>query len=98
MKITEKVLEIMPLAQGTSGRTGDNWYNQELVLETEERYPKQIAMTFKGANVKKLEGLEKGDKVEVTFDIESHKYNERYYTQLLAWELKVVEKAAPSEV
>lgn len=92
MELIEKVLKVMPREEGTSKKTGDQWFSQDLVLITNERYPKEIALTYKGANVKLLDNLKEGDKVKVTFDIESHESKGRYYTSLLAWKLEVVEE------
>ena len=69
MKLQNKVHKVMPMQQGTSQRTGELWQSQDLILITEERYPKEQAFTFKGANCKKLDNLQPGDLVELTYDI-----------------------------
>lgn len=90
MKITNKVHKIMPMQQGTSQRTGELWQSQDLILITDERYPKEQAFSFKGANCKKLDNLLPGDLVEVTCEIDSHEVNGRYFTTLFAWEVTVL--------
>ena len=90
MKITNKVHKIMPMQQGTSQRTGELWQSQDLILITDERYPKEQAFSFKDANCKKLDNLLPGDLVEVTCEIDSHEVNGRYFTTLFAWEVTVL--------
>ena len=94
MKITNKVHKIMPMQQGIGSRTGEPWQSQDLILITDERYPKKQAFTFKGANCKKLDNLIPGDLVEVTCEIDSHEVNGRYFTTLFAWEVNIL-SAAP---
>lgn len=93
MKVTNKVHKVLPMQQGVGQKTGDAWQSQDLVLITEERYPKEQAFTFKGANCKKLDNLVPGDLVEVTYEIDSHEHNGRYYTSLFAWEVTVLNPA-----
>lgn len=94
MKITNKVHRVMPMQQGVSSRTGEPWQSRDLILITEERYPKEQAFTFKNANCKKLDNLISGDLVEVTCEIDSHEVNGRYFTTLFAWEVTIL-SAAP---
>lgn len=74
-----------------SSKTGDTYYSRDLIVETEEQYPKEIALTFKGANCKLLDTINPGDTVEVTFDIQSRESNGRYYTTLTAWKLDIIQ-------
>ncbi len=93
MKISNKVHKIMPMQQGIGSRTGEPWQSQDLILITDERYPKEQAFTFKGANCKKLDNLIPGDLVEVTCEIDSHENNGRYFTSLFAWEVTILSAA-----
>ena len=90
MKIKEKVVEILP-TQSFQSKQGDTLYSRDLVVETDEKYPKKIALTFKGANCNLLDAVHEGDIIEATFDIESRKVNERYFTTLTAWKLTIIE-------
>ena len=90
MKIKEKVLEILPMIS-INTKNEDIIYQRDLVVRTDKQYPKDIALTFKGANCKLLDAVQPGDTVEVTFDISSRKVNDRYYTTLTAWKINIVE-------
>ena len=93
MKIKEKVVEIMQ-TQSFQSKQGDTLYSRDLIVETDEKYPKKIALTFKGANCNLLDAVHEGDIIEATFDIESRKVNDRYFTTLTAWKLTIVESPA----
>ena len=92
MTITEKVMKVMPIAEGTK-KDGDKWYSRDLVLVTDDRYQNEMAFTFKGGNVHLLDAVAPGDRVKVTFDINSRLVNDRYFTTLLAWKIDIEEKA-----
>ena len=89
MKLREKVNKVMSTTTYTD-KNGDVHYNRDLILITEEAYPKEIAVTFKDGNCKLLDALNPGDIVEVTLDIQSREYNGRYFTSLNAWKLDII--------
>lgn len=98
MKLKEKVFEVMPMEQYTD-KNNELRQNRDLVLITDEQYPKKIACTFKGANCKLLDVLKEGDIVEVTFDIRSVKSEKtgRYFTSLDAWKLDIVQSVVDDQ-
>lgn len=91
MKIKETVKKVLPMTSFQSKTSGDTFYQRDLILVTDEQYPKEIALTFKGANCKLLDVINPGDTVEVTFDISSRESNGRYYTTLNAWKLDIIQ-------
>ena len=92
MVIKEKVKKVMDMESYTD-RNGELRQSRDLILETEEQYPKEIALTFSGANCKLLDALNVGDTVEVTFDIRSvpSETTGRYFTSLNAWRLNIIQ-------
>ena len=100
MKIKQTVKKVLPMTSFQSKTSGDTYYQRDLILVTDEQYPKEIALTFKGANCKLLDVINPGDTVEVTFDISSRESNGRYYTTLNAWKLDIIQcvlnNAAPA--
>lgn len=93
MTIQEQVSKVMPIIEGTSTKTGDKWYSRDLILVTNDRYQKEMAFTFKGGNVHLLDAVAPGDRVEVSYDIESREANGRYFTTLFAWKINILSKA-----
>lgn len=92
MKIREKVKKVMEMESYTD-RNGELRQSRDLILETEEQYPKEIALSFAGANCKLLDVLNPGDLVEVTFDIKSapSQTTGKYFTRLNAWKLDIIQ-------
>ena len=92
MKIREKVKKVMDM-ESYNNRNGELRQSRDLIVETEEQYPKEIALSFSGANCKLLDVLNPGDVVEVTFDIKSapSQTTGKYFTRLNAWKLDIIQ-------
>lgn len=87
MEILAKVFEVLPLEEGTS-KNGKQYKSQVLALQLEGMYTRYLALTFKNDNVKKLEGIIPGERVLVTFDVDSQKVGDKYFNNVTAWNLK----------
>lgn len=83
MEITGKIIFDLPEQNGTS-KAGNQWRKKEYVLETEETYPKKIHFDFFGDRVDQFR-LTVGQRVRLSFDIESREYNGRWYTSIRGW-------------
>ena len=85
LEITGKLYKVLAEQTG-SGKNG-NWVKQEFVIETTEQYPKKICCSAWGDKVAALKGLQPGDMIKVSFNVESREYNERWYTDIRAWKI-----------
>lgn len=83
MEIQGKIIQTLPLQQGTS-KAGNAWKKQEYVLETFDAYPKKVKFDFFGDRVDQFP-LSLGDTVTVSYDLESREFNGRWYTDVRAW-------------
>lgn len=83
MEIKGKIIQVLPLAQGTS-RAGNPWKKQEYVLETHDQYPRKVKFDFFGDKADQFP-LAIGDEVTVSFDLESREFNGRWYTDVRGW-------------
>jgi hypothetical protein len=90
MEISGKIIQIMPELTG-NGRNGQ-WRKQEYILETVGNYPKKVCLTVWGDSIDQF-GIQQGDQVNASIDIESREYNGRWYTDVKAWK---IEKAVSS--
>ena len=88
LSITGKVVQILPIQQGTSQRTGNPWQLKTFILETQEQYPRKIAVEMFGEDKIKANPCEVDDIVTVSFDIESREFNGRWYTSVRAWKVQ----------
>lgn len=83
MEVVGKIIQVLPLRQGTS-KAGNPWKTQEYVLETEESYPRKICFDFFGDKADQYP-LAAGDRVRLSFDIESREYQGRWFTSIRGW-------------
>ena len=86
LDITGKLVQVMPVQSGTSARGG--WSKQEFVIETEEQYPKKVCISLWGDKLKDLEGVQQGETITVSVNIESREFNGRWYTDVRAWRIQ----------
>ena len=84
MEITGKIIVVLPPQSGVS-QAGNNWKKQEYVLETEETYPKKVHFDFFGERADQYNWIKIGDRIRLSFDIESREYNNRWYTSIRGW-------------
>ncbi|MDR1054519.1 MAG: DUF3127 domain-containing protein [Prevotellaceae bacterium] len=86
LDITGKLLQVMPVQGGTSTR--GNWSKQEFIIETQEQYPKKVCISLWGDKLKDLEGMQPGEALTVSVNIESREFNGRWYTDVRAWRIQ----------
>lgn len=92
-----KLIRILNVDSGVA-RSGNPWKKQEFVVETHDQFPRKICFTLFNDKVSLLSGLAEGNELEVSFDVESREYNNRWYHNLNAWKVEQVgEKEAVKE-
>lgn len=97
LEITGRVSQILQEVTG-QGRNGE-WKKQEFILETEEQYPKKVCIEAWGDKSDIVKGLNQGEKVTASINVESREFNGRWYTNVRAWRIeKVQDEAAPGEI
>ncbi|NQU54078.1 MAG: DUF3127 domain-containing protein [Bacteroidetes bacterium] len=82
------VIEVMQPESGVSA-AGKEWKKQEFLIETEGQYPKNIAFTLFGDRTDLLMKVWAGLTVDVSFNLESKKYNGRWFHSANAWKIIV---------
>ncbi len=96
MEFTGTVFKIMPEIKGTSAR-GD-WQRQEVIFEMMDgAYARKVAVTFFNKPTE-VAGLTLGASYNVSFNVESREFNDRWYTDVRAWRIMPATdaSAAPS--
>lgn len=83
MEVIGKIIVALPEASGTS-KAGNQWKKRSYVLETLDNYPTKIAFEFFGERADQYP-LSVGDEVKLSFDIDSHEYNGRWFTSIRGW-------------
>ena len=88
LELNGTIKKIMPIVEGIS-KAGKAWKKAGFVVTTEGDYPKDVAFSVFGEE--KVDNLIKfnkvGQRVDVSFNVESREYNDKYYTDLQAWKI-----------
>ena len=87
MNIKSKLIKVLPLQSGT-GKNGE-WKKQDIIVETEGQYSKKICISIWGDKIDDAV-LQEGNLLDISFDIESREYNEKWYTNIKAWKITLV--------
>ena len=84
MQIKGTVTHLLPVQSG-QGKNGNEWKKDGFVIQTDDQYPKNVAVTRWGdlCNVNLIEG----QRLTVHINIESREYNGRWFTDVKAWKL-----------
>lgn len=86
LELSGKVISLLPEQTG-SGKNG-TWSKIDFVIETEDQYPKKVCFSSWGDKVAQVKGLQPGQKVKVSFNVESREFNGKWYTDLRIWKLE----------
>ena len=89
MEVTGKIIKILPIQTG-EGKNGI-WKKQDFVIETSAQIARKVCFSLWGDKIDQF-NLQEGEDAEISFDLESREYNNRWYTEAKAW--KIVKKGA----
>jgi len=88
MDIVGKVIQILPLQGGTSAATGKSWQVETFIIETQENYPRKVAIEVFGEQRIKDNPVAIDQVYTISFDLESREFNGRWYTSARAWKIQ----------
>jgi hypothetical protein len=86
MELTAKLTQVLPLQRGT-GKTGNEWRKQDIIVETAGQYPKKVCISIWGDKINE-KILQTGNMLNISFDVESREFNGRWYTDVKAWKVE----------
>lgn len=86
MEISGKIVKKLDVVTGNSAR--GEWKKQEFIIETEDKYPKQVCISAWAEKVDDLARFNINDKVKLSLNVESREYNGRWYTDLRFWKIE----------
>ncbi len=89
VELQGKVIVALPERSGTSSR--GEWKSQEFVIETHESYPKKMVFNVFGAERLQRFNVKVGQEVNVSFDIDAHEYNNRWFNSINAFDVRIVD-------
>lgn len=94
MEIQGKIIAALQPREGVSQRTGNQWKSQEFVIETHDQYPKKCVFRVFGADRLQSFNLQVGGEYLVSFDIDAHQWQDRWFNDVSAWAVKPIDPAA----
>ena len=83
MEIVGKVLQLGTLVEGNSPR--GPWKKQELIIETQEQFPKKVCLMCWGDRVNEANSFFVGQTIKAQIRIESREFNGKWYTDVTAF-------------
>ena len=93
MEITGKVVRLGALTEGTSAR--GPWRKQDLIIETEEQYPRTVCLTCWTNQIDEIQKFAPGQTIKAQIEISSREFNGKWYTDVRVWRFDPVGAAAP---
>ena len=89
MDIQGKVIVALPERAGVSAR--GEWKAQDFVIETHEAYPHKLVFTVFGADRLARFNIQIGQEIMLSFDIDAHEYNGRWFNSIRAYDVRQVD-------
>ncbi|MBQ9363246.1 MAG: DUF3127 domain-containing protein [Bacteroidaceae bacterium] len=97
MELEGKIIQVLDARGGTSARTGAPWKVQSYVLEVSNggSYPRRMVFDVFGEDKIAMFNIQEGQEVKVSFDIDAHEYQGRWYNSIRAWKVEPPTATAP---
>jgi hypothetical protein len=94
MEIIGKVVRLGALTEGTSAR--GPWRKQELIIETEEQYPRTVCLICWTNQIDEIQKFAPGQTIKAQIEISSREFNGKWYTDVRVWRFDPVGATAPA--
>ena len=89
MDLQGKIIAALEPRSGTSAR--GEWKSQDFVVETHDQYPRKMVFSVFGADRLERFNIQVGQEVTVSFDIDAHEYNGRWFNNIRAFDVRLVD-------
>ena len=86
MDLQGKILVALPPRSGESAR--GPWEAQDFVVETHDNFPRKMVFTVFGSDRLQRFNLQVGQEVLVSFEIDAHEYQGRWYNSIRAYDVR----------
>lgn len=97
MELIGKIINVLPERSGVSARNGSEWKVASYVLETvSDRFPRKMVFEVFGSDKIQQFAIQSGEMVRVSFDIDAHEYNGRWFNSIRAWNVDRNLESAPA--
>ena len=92
MELQGKVIAALDPRSGVSSR--GEWTAQDFVIETHDNYPKKMVFSVLGSDRLQRFNIQVGQEINVSFDIDAHEYNGRWFNSIRAFDVRQVDPNA----
>ena len=89
MDLQGKIIAALEPRSGTSARGESK--SQDFVVETHDQYPRKMVFGVFGADRLERFNIQVGQEVTVSFDIDAHEYNGRWFNNIRAFDVRLVD-------
>jgi hypothetical protein len=100
MNVTGKLEKILDVESGVS-KAGKDWQKQSIVINNGSEYNPLVCIGFFGDDkLEMLKAFKEGDNIEVSINLSSREFKDKWYTQVDGWKIEKVEAkvdSAPAE-
>lgn len=94
MEIVGKVVRLGNLTEGQSAR--GPWRKQELIIETEEQYPRTVCLICWTNQIEEIQHFAPGQTIKAQIEISSREFNGKWYTDVRVWRFEPLGATAPA--
>jgi hypothetical protein len=87
MEVTGLLVKKLGEKTGVSPRNGNQWRVAEFLVEIPGNYPRHINFSVRDGQQQRIARFESlvGKTVTVSFDIDAHEYEGKWFNELAAW-------------
>ena len=87
MELTGKIIAEFNERGGVSSRTGNEWKAKSYVIEVPGEYPRKMVFDVFGVDRLQAFNIQIGETLTVSFDIDAHEYNGRWFNDIRAFRI-----------
>lgn len=88
LKIAGKIIEVGPIESGIGKASGKEWTKQQFVIETvNDSFPRNVAFSLFNDRIQQNQSAI-GDVITISFDVESRKFKDKWYTDIRVWRVE----------
>ena len=90
LSIKGKIVKKLEVESGVS-KAGKDWKKQSFILNTNKEFNPEICFqVFGEEKIQMLTDYNEGDEIEVSFNLSSREYNDKYYHNIDAWRIEKI--------
>ncbi len=94
MEFQGKIIEVLPVRSGVSKSSGNDWKAQQYVIESHGEYPRKMCFEVFGADRISQFNIQAGEELTVSFDIDAHQWQDKWFNSVRAWKVDRTPAAA----